>query len=175
MQQHYIKHFQRTSKRKGEQAISPIYGHKQHLYVNDFKFYLFGSFTTDPSRLPPCQDAVYKHIMRSNYQAAIWRRILLAPHGHGWRVKVNIISIDWMNNTPAPKPVLMCLSCKCKSCKDKRCTCCRISLNCTSVCGCKSLCDNAIQVDAANVIQDSEDDSDVEKCTICHITTNTLF
>ena len=56
-------------------------GIKQQHNVNELRYYLFGSLTTDPSRLPPppCQDAVYKHIMRSSYQAAIWRRILPAP------------------------------------------------------------------------------------------------
>ena len=29
--------------------------------------------------MPLFQNAAYKHIMRSNYQAAIWRRSLLAP------------------------------------------------------------------------------------------------
>ena len=94
--------------------------------------------------------------MLSNYQAAVWRRISLVPTKNGWSVKVNSISIDWMNNTPAPKPVLWCLSCKCKSCKVKICTCCRNSLKCTSDCGCKSISDNAIEVDVANVIQDSD-------------------
>ena len=67
-----------------------------------------------------------------------------------------------MNNKPALELVLDWLSCKCKSCNDKICTCCRNSLNCTSVCGCKSLCDNAIEVDATNVIQDSDDYSDFQ-------------
>ena len=61
------------------EAICAIYGHKQHHNVNELRYYLSGSLTTDPSRLPPCQDATYKHIMRSNYQAAIWRRSLLDP------------------------------------------------------------------------------------------------
>ena len=100
-------------------------------------------------------------IMRSNYQATI-SRVYLTPHGHGWRVKVNRISIHQMNNKPALKLVLECLICKCKSCKDKRCKCCRNSLNCISVCGCKSLCDKAIEVGATNVIQDSDDYSDFE-------------
>ena len=36
---------------------------------------LFGSLTTDPSRLPPCQDATYKHIMRYNYEAEMAREL----------------------------------------------------------------------------------------------------
>ena len=60
-------------------AIGAIYGHKQQHNVNELRYYLFGLLTTDLSCLPPCQDATYKHIMRSNYQAAIWRRSLLDP------------------------------------------------------------------------------------------------
>ena len=61
------------------EAICAIYGHKQQHNVNELRYYPFGSLTTDPSRLPSCQDATYKHIMRSIYQAAIWRRSLLDP------------------------------------------------------------------------------------------------
>ena len=53
------------------EAICAIYGHKQQHNVNELRYHLFGSLTSDPSRLPPCQDATYKHIMRSNYQAEI--------------------------------------------------------------------------------------------------------
>ena len=70
--------------REREQAICTTYGHKQQHNVNELRYYLFGSLTADPSILPPCQDASYKHIMCSNYQAAIWRRSLLAPPPPTW-------------------------------------------------------------------------------------------
>ena len=57
--------------REREQAICTIYGHKLQHTVNELRYYPFGSLKTDRSRLPPCQDAAYKHIRRSNYQAAI--------------------------------------------------------------------------------------------------------
>ena len=133
-----------------------IYGQQHN--VNELRYYPFGSLTKDPSRLPPCEDAVYKHIMRSNYQAAIWRRILLAPT----RTWLEGESEQRFHRHTCPQTCsyLVSFSCKCKSCKDKRCTCCRNSLKCTSACGCKSICDNAIEVCATNVIQDSDDDSD---------------
>ena len=49
-------------------SSSLLYEHKQQHDVNEL-IYLFGSLTTDPSRLPPCQDATYKHIMRSDFPA----------------------------------------------------------------------------------------------------------
>ena len=76
-------------------------------------------------------------------------------------MKVNNIFIEWLNNTPTLNRALECLSglaVSAKICKNKRCTC----LKCSSACGCKSLCDNAIEVDATNVIQDSDDDSEFE-------------
>ena len=58
--------------REGEKVICAIYGHKQQHNVNELRHYLFGSLTTDPSRLPPCQDATYKHIMRRRSLAPTW-------------------------------------------------------------------------------------------------------
>ena len=103
--------------KEGEQAICTIYGPKQQQNVNELRYYPFGSLTTDSSRLPPCQDAVYKHIMRSSYQAEIWRRILLAP------------TRTWLEGESKQH---------------------------------FHRCDNAIEVDATNVIQDSDDDSEFE-------------
>ena len=40
--------------REAEQAIRTIY--KQQHNINELRYYLFGSLTTDPSRLPLCQD-----------------------------------------------------------------------------------------------------------------------
>ena len=56
----------------------------------------------DISLLPPCQQALKKHIMRANYQAMIWRQAYIAhpdiphPSCHGWTMSANgVLCIDW--------------------------------------------------------------------------------
>ena len=74
---------------KGEQAICTLYGMRQRSSVNDVRYRMFGTQTTDPCRLPPCQSAAQNHLRRANYQAAIWGMCLEScpdvpsPHGHG--------------------------------------------------------------------------------------------
>ncbi len=58
----------------GEAAICNLYGYKGVNNVNQLRLNMFGSSTTDPCKLPPCKDAATKHILRANYQAAIWKR-----------------------------------------------------------------------------------------------------
>ena len=84
----------------------------------------------------PCTlDVLKKHLQRVFYQSAIWRRSLCsdisAPpmHGHGWIVKENDISIDWMDLPPAPDGVHENVNCGCNTgCYTNRCSCMRAEL-----------------------------------------------
>lgn len=159
----------------GEAAICSLYGSKQDHDVNKVRYAMFGSKTTDPSKLPPCQDACQKHIKRANYQAAIWQRCLEprptvpSPHGHGWnvcRAEGNLpesISVHWMDLPAAPQAVLQCISCKCRTCSGGRCTCKLNQLPCTGACSCDDgVCENRqnIDTDMGDDQLLSEDDSD---------------
>ncbi len=146
----------------GEQAICTLYGDSHEKEVNQLRHSMFGACTTDPTRLPPCQDAARQHILRANYQAAVWRRCLEpspdipSPDGHGWKVSEGEI---WMDNDPAPKMVLQCVSCTCTKCKDNRCSCRRNGLKCTGACGCSN-CDNAARETDEDLLgSDSDSDS----------------
>ena len=50
--------------------------------------------------LPPTSDSLTQHIMRSNYQAYIWKKALCAflnlptPEGHGWEIMEGILRPD---------------------------------------------------------------------------------
>ena len=65
----------------------------------------------DISLLPPCQQALRKHILRANYQALIWRKADIAypdiphPSGHGWNLSEDILSIDWCE-VPVPQQLV---------------------------------------------------------------------
>ena len=54
------------------EAIGAIYGHKH-------RYYPFGSLTTDPSCLPSCQDATYKHNYYAFQLSSCNMAILLDP------------------------------------------------------------------------------------------------
>ena len=63
--------------------------------------------------LPPRKDCLYMHILRANYQAAIWRCCLASKpvlpdlNGFGWTIDVDgSISIEWVHGSPAPEAVL---------------------------------------------------------------------
>ena len=65
----------------------------------------------DISLLPPCQQALRKHILHANYQALIWRKADIAypdiphPSGHDWNLSEDILSIDWCE-VPVPQQLV---------------------------------------------------------------------
>ncbi|CAC5416585.1 unnamed protein product [Mytilus coruscus] len=116
--------------------------------------------------LPPTKDAMLKHMKRANFQAKIWKSALEhntvpSPNNHGWIVKNNLISINWLDLPPALDALLILISCSCKAgCANKRCSCVRQALSCTDGCKCSNACSNKDYqiVDIAN--DDDEDDGD---------------
>ncbi|KAK3741562.1 hypothetical protein QZH41_002944 [Actinostola sp. cb2023] len=142
--------------------------------VKDARYNLFCSKNgeIESFQLPPCQDCLRKHALRSNYQASIWKRSLQgnsaipSPEGMGWKMEVvddrEELQFDWMDGKPAPDAVLELLACRCtRSCKLPTCVCLVNVLKCTDVCILKE-CDNQLQdddeVDTYN--SDDVDDSD---------------
>ena len=69
--------------------------------VNEAKYNLFLMLTKLEARLPPNADSLKKHVMRTNYQAAVHTRCLeqfppiSSPNGHGWKVVDDELDIDW--------------------------------------------------------------------------------
>lgn len=83
--------------------------------VNELRYKLFSikQGKADSACLPPCADCLRQHILRANFQTAIWRRSLdqrpytLNPtDGHGWKVDTGNIALLWMTGRPAPQSVL---------------------------------------------------------------------
>jgi len=82
------------------------------------------------------------HILRANYQAAIWRicfepsQFVPSPIDCGWTTDEdrNLV-VEWMHGSAAPDAVLQLLSgmCVC-SCKLPVCTCLNNGLKCTDMC-----------------------------------------
>ena len=102
------------------------------------------------------------HDKRANYQACIWRRALLqnpivpSPDGHGWAVKDDIITIEWLGANPAPDEVLSLLSCLCKrTCRMEDCCCLQARLKCTYLCATK--CDNMVDEESFDAPLEQEE------------------
>ena len=134
--------------------------------VNELRYQLFCAKRgeIESFQLPPCQDALKKHMERANYQSAIWRRATLtnaetpSPEGKGWKLETcdnkKVLRIDWMDGQPAPKSVLDLIACNCsKVCKEGKCECITYGMKCTDMCK-LSDCDNQ---------SNAENESDVEE------------
>ena len=82
-----------------------------------------------------------------------------SPHGYGWKVKDDEITIDWMDQQPAPLELLETVSCGCRrGCTSGRCSCSKASLACTDACKCSG-CGNWPEKDAEGACEDiGEDD-----------------
>ena len=93
-------------------------------------------------QLPPCEDCLYMHTMRANYQAGIWRSSfqqhsqVLSPVKRGWvRNDDGQLTMEWMRGYPALEAVLQLLLCKCsRRCKLPQCQCKSNGLKCTNRC-----------------------------------------
>ncbi len=87
-----------------------------------YRFNLFRLGKHSEELFPPTNDSLGKHILRANYQAAIWRRSLEqaqdlpGPVGNGWQLSDDgALEIYWCDLPCAPESVLMTVQCSCKT------------------------------------------------------------
>ena len=120
--------------------------------------------------LPTCQNELKQHMLRANYQSAVWRRALesnpIYPsiENHGWKMTTERIEIQSMTCRPAPDEVLDLPSCYCKrGCQPEKCSCLTNILKCTDLCGCED-CENvAIDIIDKNEKSNEESDDDEDE------------
>eukprot|EP00745_Piridium_sociabile_P027749 TRINITY_DN44663_c0_g1_i3.p1 TRINITY_DN44663_c0_g1~~TRINITY_DN44663_c0_g1_i3.p1 ORF type:complete len:1606 (-),score=395.32 TRINITY_DN44663_c0_g1_i3:590-5317(-) len=138
--------------------------------VNELRYQLFCAKRgeVESSQLPPCRECLFMHVLRANYQAAIWSCSLQSqpavpdPTESGW---INDgggqLAIHWMRTLPAPEVVLELLACKCtRSCVLPNCSCLANGLHCTDLCKLQT-CSNQKQDDDPQFrLADSDSDSD---------------
>ena len=139
--------------------------------VNELRYQLFCAKRgeVESSQLPPCRDCLFMHVLRANYQAAIWNFCLQAhpavpnPTQYGWTVDDDDkLAIHWMRAPPAPDVVLELLACKCvRSCKLPECTCLTNELPCTEMCKLQTCSNNQKQQEDEECFElNSEDEDD---------------
>ena len=103
-----------------------MYGKPKYTSVNKLRYdlfmqnirpksgYVLSSFDgIDMSLLPPCQDSLYMHIQRANYQAWIWNSSLErypeipSPVGHGWVLdESDKLNYDWTKGDIMPQELV---------------------------------------------------------------------
>ena len=105
----------------------------------------------DPSLLPPSPRAAYYHGLRVYHQIKVWKdlsEIDLEPKQWDWKLSNDMFIPIKTDNEPGPSDLLKIVRCTCKEMCDKRCSCKKAGLSCTSSCKeCHGLfCNNSEQV-----------------------------
>ena len=150
-----------------ERFVCELYGHSGKS-INEVRYSLFCTKALSEVSLPPCRNALVKHIKRENYQAAVWRKALQpninapSPNGNGWVVDANNeVLVRWMTQEQAPSEVLQNYSCHCKKnkCSNNQCSCVKNGISCTELCscvGCKNDSETVIEVELLNDASDDD-------------------
>lgn len=138
--------------------------------VNELRYQLFRAKkgAVESGRFPPCEDCLFMHRPRANYQAGVWRRALEEcrsipnPSDHGWCYEDGTLTICWRTESPAPDVITEFLSCKFISvCKLPNCQCLANGLKCIVTCKLHD-CNNWQGNNSTEQNFDSEDSSDDE-------------
>ena len=110
------------------------------------------------------------HLLRANYQAAIWKCCLHARPAVPDPTKCGLIdddgklAIHWMRSPPALDAVLELLACKCvRSCKLSTCTCMAHGLACTDMCKLQSCSHQKQQEDEDDIVELGDTDDDIDE------------
>jgi hypothetical protein len=155
-----------------EQFVCQLYGGRE-AHVNELRYSMFCNKrgAIESQNLPPCQDALRKHIQRANYQAGVWIRALECypeippPELHGWSKIIDsqgkpCLVIDWLSIESAPSAILELMSCNCtRQCVSSSCCCLKNGLKCTDMCKIQT-CSNYKEVDFD--VEVDPDDVDVD-------------
>lgn len=155
-----------------EEFVCRLYGSKDGIiYVNEWRYALFCAKKglVESQNLPPCKNALLKHIDKANFQSRIWKLaleptpIIPSPVGFGWSLtEDSLYEIEWMDCLPAPESILELMSCDCpKVCSAAKCPCILNGLKCTDMCK-KRSCSNYEEpaVHSTLAIDTDSDDND---------------
>jgi len=132
-----------------EAFICKVYdGHSAVTSINELRSNMFvNGLTTD--KLPPTGDTLLHHIMRSHYQALVWRQAhiqypqLPPPETMGWILDEGSLFPKLTSLPPVPKACEELISCSCTTgCKTKRCSCKGERIACMASCKCGANCMN---------------------------------
>lgn len=93
--------------------------------------------------LPATSDSLTLHLKRENYQAFVWRNLLVtmqelpSPENHWWALEDEALKPVLMNKDPAPRSILELTTCNYKNSECRsRCPCNMNGWSCTEACFC---------------------------------------
>ena len=115
--------------------------------MNKLRYKLFSTSRSTPDirSLPPTDEALFQHILRSHYQVLIWKSVLLKgppvenATDWGWEIKNGLLEPVIGAYEVAPADVLKVVACGCeseKSCSRRNCSCNASGISCTTFCKC---------------------------------------
>ena len=109
-------------------------------------------------------DCIFMHLLRANYQAAIWKCCLHARTKCGWIDGDGKLAIHWIWSPPASDAVLELLACKCvRCCKLLKYTSMVNGLACTDMCCKLQSCSNQKQQeDEDDIVELGDSDDDID-------------
>ena len=107
-----------------EELTFALYGKPRFKSVNELRFHLLkakcgsedkitNNTNVGISNMLPCSDSMREHVLRVNYQVAIWKRAHVTkpdvPNpstGHGWILKDNILEPLWTSGNILPQQMI---------------------------------------------------------------------
>ena len=103
----------------------------------------------DPSSLPPSPRAAFYHGLRVYHHINVWRNLLnndFNPLHWGWRLNGTAYVPIMTYQAAGPEEILKLIRCGCKVKCGKTCSCVKVGLKCTHLCGeCNGVtCDNSL-------------------------------
>ena len=127
----------------GEKSLVTLYNGKAGECIDTLRYQRFcqkvatSTTVVEAKSLPPTSVACKYHSLRVYYQVQEWKgHSDLNPQDWGWKLESGKMIAVQTHLPPAPKELLSVIKCKCKmGCKTGRCTCRKLGLECTTVCG----------------------------------------
>ena len=153
----------------GVKFVGMLYGDTNTTSLNSLRSGK-ASGKVGPRKLPPTDDSLKSHLLRSVLQLYVWRHALipnptaLEPTSFGWkRDESNERLIPVMMTQPAAAPELLNdVVCECTDFCSTACKCARYSQSCTAACSCKPFEDNEPDEECQNPNRLLEFDSAVD-------------
>ena len=160
--------------REGLHFMSYLYGGEASVSVSSLRFLLFSKKKEPPKIkcLPPTDDAALQHIRRARLQVLLWRAAdqMEPPElditQYGWKIQNNIPTPVSGVSAIAPRALLQCVACGCKSkspCSTRGCSCRASKLSCTTYCRCCADDNCANENTKSAMAMDDHDDEDEEE------------
>ena len=154
--------------------MSYLYGGEASVSVSSLRLLLFSKKKEPPKIkcLPPTDDAALQHIRRARLQVLLWRAAdqmeppELGITQYGWKIQNNIPTPVSGVSAIAPRALLQCVACGCKSkspCSTRGCSCRASKLSCTTYCRCCADDNCANENTKSAMAMDDHDDEDEEE------------